>query len=625
MAFPSVGATMHPALLGGGSVANGVSSGPSTTARALTPDSSCGVGSGPLFDAYDPVTHDLYIPNSGSANLTILTDACKLVKSLSFKGGEPIAAAFNPTNNEVYVTDYALDRVYVILGTKLEATITSSDFDGPWGIAFDPGDAVMAVANRGSDTVAFLKGTIVAFTSIVGTAPVQFAYDPYFDRFLVSNTGSNNVTSMSAIYPYISADFIEIPVGTSPGQIAFDYADSEDYVVDPGSNNVTVINSVGYQAGSISVGDYPRGAVWDQDTLTVDVTSQDDNTVDEIQGLSVIATITGPSGAGFAGISYGEATDQLYVTANSNGAVYVYGTAVAHPKPVASGTSCSVVGVPGYPAYDPVNHDVYVPAGDNLSILSGACKLVARVPFALDADAMAAAFDPANNWVYVTDYSLNQVYVLSGTKLVTTVTSTSFDNPLGVTFYPTPVASGGFMAVANYGSDTVSLIDSTSVVPIVFNVGLGPIQMVFDPYYDRMVVVNALANNVTETNPLYPDTYSNVNLGVGSAPEGVDFDYADSQDYVANSGSNSVTAVYGQGPVVGSVTVGSDPIGVAWDQAALAVYVANFGSSNLSVVQGLSVVRTITGSVNVYGIVYDEETDQVFVTGIYSGDVFVYT
>jgi DNA-binding beta-propeller fold protein YncE len=590
---------------------------------AVTPDTHCAVGSNPHFAAYDPVDHEVYVPNSGSSNRSILNGTCSVVATISFPSGAvTYAAGFDPTNHYVYVTDYGLNQVYFISGTKLVTTIRSASFDEPLGVAFDPGDAIMAVVNRGTDTVTLIFGTTVDFTITVGSGPVMFGYDPYYGRFLVSNFRSDNVTSLNATFPGAEACNMNIPVGTEPFGIAFDSADSQDYVANEGSNNVTVIFGNGAQAGSVSVGTAPREAVWDQAKLAVCVTNYGSGNVSEIRGLHVVGTVTGPSGSEFLGSAYDEATDQLFVTGYNDGEVYVYGSAEASVGPVTDGTSCTVF-FPGLPAYDPVDHDIYVPSEEaSLSILNGACQNVANISFSKDADPAAAAFDPANNMVYVTDFHLNRVYVILGTKLVTTIKSTTFDGPSAVAFDP----GDGIMAVSNGGSNTVTFLLGTTVLDTT-TVGNSPGGFAYDPYYGRFLVSNGGGSNVASLNAVTPLAESdNINIAVGTAPEGVSFDDSNSLDYVSNSGGSSVTVTYGNGLQIGSVSVGTSPVAVAWDPTKLSIYVVNSGSNNVSVIQGLTVMRTIAGPIEsvLDGIAYDEGTDQVFVTAFESGEVIIY-
>jgi len=618
MGVPSVGGME----LGQGSVQPAVRTSPSVPSGTY-----CTVGTTPEFPAYDPVNHDIYVPNLGAGDLSILNDQCGVIKTVLFpSGAQPRAAAFNPGNNWVYVTDQHLDQVYVISGTALTLTITSPAFKAPYGVAYDPGDAVMAVADRGSNTVTFISGGIVAFTTTVGDGPTMFAYDPYFGTFLVTNYKSNSVTALDALDPAL-VDDLNIPVGTQPVGIAFDDADSLDYVADSGSGNVTVISGYGGLAGSVSVGKTPMGVTWDQAKLSIYVVDSGTNNVSVLRLLKVVRTIVGPSGSHLVGIAYNEASDQVFVTASGSKEVYIYDGPVGVGGPVASGTHCAAGEDPAYEAYDPVNHFVYVPdpGTNSLYILNGACHLEGSVTWSSAAQPFAAGFNPTNNMVYVTDGALNQVYVISGLLPIATITSSAFSTPAGVAFDP----GNAVMAVANTGSNTVTFISGMTTDGTT-TVGSEPALFAYDPYYGRFLVTNSISGNVTSLNALFPmDEADHVNIpvGLGLVPLGIAFDYADSLDYVGNSYNNNVTVIDGIGDQVGSVTVGESPMDVAWDQAKLSVWVSNYGSDSVSVIKGLSIVRTITtpSGFGVAGLAYDEATGQMFATMNLAGTVYIYT
>ncbi|MCI4344249.1 MAG: hypothetical protein L3J87_01300, partial [Thermoplasmata archaeon] len=222
-----------------------------------------------------------------------------------------------------------LNQVYVIAGTKVVATIAGGQFNSPHGIVYDPGDAVMIVANSGWDNVSFIDSfNLVIGTNTVGTTPFYLAYDPYYSRILVTNWNSNNVTSIDAVYPGLEAHNINIPVGSNPTTVAFDYANDYDYVANPNSNNVTVF--LGNYAGggtSIPVKGGPWGVVWDQAKLEIYVTANPPShpaKIVAIQGTTIVRTIVAPNTSiAFDGMAYDDATDRVYV-ADNGGQVYLY-------------------------------------------------------------------------------------------------------------------------------------------------------------------------------------------------------------------------------------------------------------------------------------------------------------
>ncbi|MGC2035704.1 MAG: YncE family protein, partial [Thermoplasmata archaeon] len=490
-------------------------------------------------------------------------------------------------------------------------------------------------ANHGGSTVTFISGNAVTGTTAVGYRPVELGYDPSSDRLLVADSGSNNVTSLSAQSPTTEKDNINIPVGGYPTEIAFDLVDRHDYVANYDSSNLSVISGKGAQYGSIPLPSAePNGIVWDQAKLSLYVANEGSSTVSIVQGLKVTGTITGPTGSSFTGISYDEATDQVFVSAQGSDKVYVYGSSVGSPGPVPSGTSCSAGDSPAWDAYDPVDHEVYVanqgaavsgPDNQSLTILNGACKILAAVPLPSIGEPEGDAFDPVSNTVYVTDAVNDEVYVISGTKLVHTITNATFDAPYGVAFDP----ANGEMAVANSALNTVSFLSGYKVVGTA-TVGSGPFLFAYDPADVRLLVTNINSDNVTSMNAAAPtDEKANINIPVGLDPHGIAFDVTDSDVYVANVFSHNVTVITGTGGRVGSVPVGSEPEGAVWDQAKLSVYVTNSGSANLSEIQALKVVHTLSvpSYLGVIGIAYDDTTGQVVVVAVDedAGSVFIET
>jgi len=100
--------------------------------------------------------------------------------------------------------------------------------------------------------------------------------------------------------------------------------------------------------------------------------------------------------------------------------------------------------------------------------------------------------------------------------------------------------------VANYGSDTVSVIDDST-------------------------------NAVTDT------------ISVGTNPIGVAYDSATGAVYVANEESNTVSVIDGStNAVTETITVGTYPFGVAYDSATGEVYVADELPNTVSVISSTS-------------------------------------
>ncbi len=288
----------------------------------------CFTGDTPRDPGYDPVTHEMYVPNEGypgepdgAPNITVLNETCHRVGTISLPSGAiPIQAAFNPSANYMYVTDYGLNQVYVISGTKIVATMTG--FDEPMGITFDEFWDGMAIVNSGSERVDIVYGTINAGVLFyTGSDPYGIAYDPTCVCDLVTNTGSDSVT----VYEDAIETTFSTPVGNSPRGIAFDINNGLDYVANSGSNNVSIL-AEGTSFLTVSGFDGPYGVAWDQATLSIWVTNDGNGKVFELggsSGNSILKKVSTASGSHALGLAYDGFNDDMYVTGFDTNVVYV--------------------------------------------------------------------------------------------------------------------------------------------------------------------------------------------------------------------------------------------------------------------------------------------------------------
>ena len=295
-------------------------------AELATSDATCAAGENPVVPGYDPVTHEIYVPNEGaggSPSITVYNETCQLVGSVTPSlpsDSRPWQAAFDPENNYMYVTDYGLSEVYVISGTTILDTITG--FDAPVGITYDPTGYGMAVVNSGNNRVDFIYGTTTAsveFGFFTGSDPYEITYDPTCAGDLVTNTASDNVT----VYEDTSRALYSLPVGSSPEGIAYAGAEGEDYVANAGSNTVSVLLCTLGVEFTITGFHQPDAVAWDQATLHIYVTNVGNGKVYVVSGESILKKDSTASDSGASGLAFDEFDDEMYVTGYDNDEVYV--------------------------------------------------------------------------------------------------------------------------------------------------------------------------------------------------------------------------------------------------------------------------------------------------------------
>lgn len=167
--------------------------------------------------------------------------------------------------------------------------------------------------------------------------------------------------------------------------------------------------------------------------------------------------------------------------------------------------------------------------------------------------------------------------------------------------------------------ESAPVIDSIPVGNDPFDVAYGAANDIF--------VTNNGSNNVSVIHVVLSRNYTAVDVAsvpVGSNPTGEAYDPTDGELFVANEGSDTVSAISGATDRVNStIPVGPDPIGVAYDPSSGDVLVADHGSSNLTVISASS--HRVVGNLSLaagargqpgapYDIAVDTADSRVYVT-----------
>jgi DNA-binding beta-propeller fold protein YncE len=299
--------------------------GPAVTPAVLT---SCAVGTHPMGVAYDPVTHNMYVANYISSNISVVAAPCTVVATIPLPTyAAPIEVAFDPQNNYIYVTDALLSQVYVISGTTVIATLNGGHFNGAGPITYDPGEGAMIVGNLGWSNITFVFGTAVGGAIPVGIEPVGIAYDPFYNTLLVANQGSLNVTVISsATYPF-SATHTNVFLNVVPGDIRYDPASSSDYVtsvpyVSALKGNVTEMTGLGGILATVPLAGYPIQEAFSQAKLAVYVCQLAPSVVWELSGATVVKKVVIGLGSKPDGMAYDESTNMMYVAGSGTDRLY---------------------------------------------------------------------------------------------------------------------------------------------------------------------------------------------------------------------------------------------------------------------------------------------------------------
>jgi YVTN family beta-propeller protein len=233
-------------------------------------------------------------------------------------------------------------------------------------------------------------------------------------------------------------------------------------------------------------------------------------------------------------------------------------------------------------------------------------------------------YDPGNGLVYVLNFGSssapnNYLDVINGTAIEAVVTVGS--GPNGATYD----SRNGYVYVSNTYSDTVSVINGTSVVSTLTLGGSYPESALYDSGNGYVYV--------TRINFPWPGAVSVINGTKVIANVTVSYDpYAEMYDpengyvYVTNSGTNVISIISGLQVVasinLGGTSGGNAGIGAVLDTANHLIYVAGT-HGNVSVVNDTKLVGRIGGLGGATGVTFDSGNDLVYVTNAGANTVSV--
>jgi len=236
------------------------------------------VGSAPFGAAVDNATGDIFITNSGSNNVSVISGSSQKVIANIGVGAIPLGIAYDWSTGDIYVANNGSNNVSVISGATFSVVATVSVGSSPLGVAYDGATRQVFVADYGSAQVSVISGpSNQLLTSInVGLEPFGVAVDAVADTIWVTNSGSSNVSVISAVSDTLVAT---IPVvlayygGPAPmlEGLAFDPTDGLVWV-GAGSGYAVVINPANESVTAFFPVD-PYGVVYDPDSGYICVTN----------------------------------------------------------------------------------------------------------------------------------------------------------------------------------------------------------------------------------------------------------------------------------------------------------------------------------------------------------------
>jgi DNA-binding beta-propeller fold protein YncE len=305
---------------------------------------------------------------------------------------------------------------------------------------------------------------VCAILLIVGVALIESVLlNPQPIPGGTSTTSSSSSTSLASL----SSSPSTIPVGAAPYGISYDPANSRAYVAVTGSASIAVIDNRSTVADEISLGGAADFLAFDpaDSYLYASLVGNDSIAVVDTSSDVVVSHISVSTSTGW--IVYDPAGQSVIaIDREGNTASVITGKEVTR--------TLQLAGLPFAAAYDPSNGDVYITDNvGSVSIIDGTTyQLVATLQVAgTGSSLLGIAFDPADSRMYVTSYTDGDVYALNGTSVSATLAG--FSQPVGIAFDPS-----GDMFVADSGDATLTVVSGGGSQ--VFSLGQSPREALYD-------------------------------------------------------------------------------------------------------------------------------------------------
>ena len=190
-------------------------------------------------------------------------------------------------------------------------------------------------------------------------------------------------------------------------------------------------------------------------------------------------------------------------------------------------------------AYNPSNHNVYVSGWQTIWIIESSTNKVTGQFSGVSG--FNLAFDSNKSYLYASDDYANTVQVvntLTG-KLIKSVPVCQWCDPSGMAFNP----MNGRIYLANFGMGKVSVIsDTTNNIVATITVGSNPFGALYDPLNQKVYISDYSSAVLSKIDPATNTVIAN--LSAGNGPWNIALDTVNGLLYITNLGSNTVTVIY---------------------------------------------------------------------------------
>jgi len=230
VAYDASNSLVYAALVGSNSVAL-INTTTDSVASSVSVPTSTG------WMAYDPVSGTIYSVDREGNSVSVLANST-LVKTIALTG-LPFAAAYDPADGEMYVTNNA-GAVFVIDGAtnSLVGTVQVGDATSNLlGIAYNPSDHMMYATSDSDNEVLVVNGSSLAGTISGFNEPIGISFSTTSPEMFVVNSGNGTLSA------YWQGSFSTVKVGTSPREAVYNPALGAVVVTDYGNSTLSLVGA----------------------------------------------------------------------------------------------------------------------------------------------------------------------------------------------------------------------------------------------------------------------------------------------------------------------------------------------------------------------------------------------
>ncbi len=292
-------------------------------------DGGIGVGLAPIGVALDPSDGKLFVTNSDSNTVSVVSTSEKETIATIPVGNSPAGIAYAGPSGQVFVANAGSDNVSILSATEDTVTTTVTLSASPEAVVYDPGTNEVFVANNDGSVTLLNASTDAVVTTVEtnspGVFPLGAAYDPATGEIFITSGFDTGGTGGAVSVVWDSNNTVGKSIflsGTAYGD-AYDPATGQLFVGIEGTG------SAGY-SGYVDV---------------IDCSND-----------SIVASIPVPAPNSFGmGLAYDPAAGGVILT----GTVYAGVSLISDSTDSEVDVSSASVGALGL-AYDPASNAVYV-------------------------------------------------------------------------------------------------------------------------------------------------------------------------------------------------------------------------------------------------------------------------